>query len=164
MTSLPSETFAWWMGQLKQHGVLHAASLDELPEAASAERYVLGLQQVKSFLVVPLQSGGETLGFCGYSRVRLGGPFEPADEELLREAAGGIGGLLARARSELQAQRFFALETLLAGTARSFVDSDPGNLEGALEKSLKALGSLLPSRTGQPGPDPGRWPAPGALE
>ena len=140
MESLPSETFAWWLEELRQHGSLKAGDLDELPAEASAERYLLGLRQVKSFLAVPLKTGGKTLGFCGYSRVRLAAPFRPRDEELLRAAAGGISGLLARSRGELRAQRLFATEQLLSGTARSFVDSEPGDLDEALGRALEQLG------------------------
>ena len=145
MGDLPSETFAWWNGTLKAHGVLHLTHLDELPPQASAERYLLGLRQVKSVLVVPLQSGGEILGFCGYTRVREAAPFKPADEELLRGVAGGIGGLLARTRGEQQAQRLFALERLLAGTARGFVEGDAQSLEGSLIRTLESLGRFSQS-------------------
>lgn len=66
LQNLPSNTFPWWMKQLNQFESIYLPTLDYLPDEATAEKEILGAQNICSLIVIPLAIRGNLKGFIGF--------------------------------------------------------------------------------------------------
>lgn len=67
---LPVEMFSWWLENLQNNNLIHLPKVSDLPDEAYNERVVLEAQDIKSLLVIPLQSNDSLLGFIGFDVVK----------------------------------------------------------------------------------------------
>ena len=68
--SMSKEQFPWYMGQLIRGNPVVMNRLEDLPPEAENERQLCLLRGMKSFLSVPMVSGGKTLGSCALVSTR----------------------------------------------------------------------------------------------
>lgn len=64
------DDFPWWIKTLKRLETIRIADVEDLGEAASAEKRILKSQNIRSLLAVPLVSGAYLHGFMGFDAVR----------------------------------------------------------------------------------------------
>jgi serine phosphatase RsbU (regulator of sigma subunit)/anti-sigma regulatory factor (Ser/Thr protein kinase) len=89
----PVSVFPWWMEKLNRLEKIHIPSVDDLPPEASAEREILGAQNIKSLLAVPMIERGHLVGFIGFDTVRLPKDWEEEEISLLASVAQNIVNL-----------------------------------------------------------------------
>lgn len=76
-------------------------------EPMDGVRALLDAQDVKSVLAVPLNAGGECLGFVGFDSVRAAQRYSETDERLLRVFAQVLATVMMRLRAERDYQTIF---------------------------------------------------------
>lgn len=67
---LPVEMIPWWNGRILAGKPMILDSLDQLPPEASSEYEILNQQDIKSIMIVPLQSGDRVWGYIGVDLVK----------------------------------------------------------------------------------------------
>lgn len=70
LQDLPVGKFDWAITRIKKGEVLHVPRVSELPYEAQIEREEFVRQNIKSLIVVPLESMKEIVGFIGFDAVR----------------------------------------------------------------------------------------------
>lgn len=109
LKGLPTETFAWWMRQLKEFKPIYIPSVEELPSGACEEKEILQAQDIQSVLVVPLVHQRSLVGFLGLDAVRSRLTWTEEDITMLKI----IGEVIA---NTLEHRRMF--DTLQTSEAR----------------------------------------------
>jgi len=84
LKDLPVDTFPWWMEKLYRGEIIHIEDVSKLPPEAKAEKEILESQDIKSFLVFPLNVEGKLAGFIGFDNVMATGKWTDEDVVLLR--------------------------------------------------------------------------------
>lgn len=70
LQAVPLRTFPWLMEQLAADRAVVVPRVDELPEAAVAERTEFQREGIRSIVLVPIPSGAGLWGFAGFDAVR----------------------------------------------------------------------------------------------
>jgi len=138
--AVPLEALSWLTGVLSRAVVVNAASLDELPAAASAERELLEEGGVRSLLVVPLISREGFQGAVGFDTVVEEKQWRADDIVLLTLVGEILVGILSRRRAEEALRESERRYTLATGAARIGVwdwDIEAGDLY--IDPRLKGL-------------------------
>ncbi len=100
LRDFPCDTFPWWMARLRNDEIIAVPDVAALPAEAGAEREILESHGVQSVLVLPVQIGGDLIGFIGLDNVAYTREWCPEDAELLRMSSEIIGSALERKRVE----------------------------------------------------------------
>jgi len=69
LQNIPCESIPWWMDQLSRREPLVIPSVDELPDAAAAEKEILEAQNIRSLVVLPMTRESRLIGFVGFDAV-----------------------------------------------------------------------------------------------
>ncbi len=110
LQDLPLAAFGWSVDRLERAAVLDVPRVDELPDAAAAEREILQAQDIRSLVLVRMRDGrGQVTGFIGLDAVRHDRTWQAEDADLLEIA----GDIVAAAR-----ERERTLAALQASEAR----------------------------------------------
>jgi PAS domain S-box-containing protein len=99
---LPFKELPWLGAQLRAGTVVAVPDVDELPEAAAAERAEFRREAIRSLLTVPLSYGGAFAGFVGFDNIRQQRHWAEEDVQLLRTAGEIIINSLGRVRAMLR--------------------------------------------------------------
>ncbi len=99
---LPVTQVPWFMTQIEQRQVVYVTQVDSLPETAKAEKTVWFAQETRSLICVPIQIGGELIGFLGFNAVRREQAWAKQDIDLLQTAGEILGGAIERQRVALK--------------------------------------------------------------
>jgi PAS domain S-box-containing protein len=70
LQSIPVTTLPKWMEKLLKSEIIYMPNVSELTPDWIAERQILEMQDIKSLIVVPIEIGGELLGFAGFDSVQ----------------------------------------------------------------------------------------------
>ena len=105
LQELPSDTFPWWIRNLREEKWIVVPRISDLPSEARAEREILEEQQIQSLIVLPLISTGALLGFVGFDSVRRQREWDSDTSSLLLIVGEILANALARARSEEETRR-----------------------------------------------------------
>ena len=84
LKEVPVEQFPWGMEKLKQLETIHISRVADLPAYAEAEKELLQLQSVQSFVIVPMAYCGTLIGFLGFDSVLSEKPWPEQDVALLK--------------------------------------------------------------------------------
>ncbi|MBF8277340.1 MAG: two component system sensor histidine kinase, hybrid [Candidatus Brocadiaceae bacterium] len=84
LKDVPVEQFPWGMEKLKQLETIHIPRVADLPAYAEAEKELLQLQSVQSFVIVPMAYGGTLIGFLGCDSVLSEKQWPEQDVALLK--------------------------------------------------------------------------------
>lgn len=121
LQGLPWEAYGPITEPLERGQPFHVPDVAALPEG-SAARDLLEMQEIRSVLLVPMQTGGELYGFIGFDGVHMTHAFLPGEVYLLQSVADVICSVLTRretdeakraAQQALAEERAF-LETILS--------------------------------------------------
>ncbi len=99
---LPVKQFPWFMARISQRQMVYVPRVSVLPPAAAAERALWASLAIESLLCVPIQSGGELIGFLGFDTVRRVQAWAKQDIDLLQTAGEILGGAIERQRAALK--------------------------------------------------------------
>lgn len=100
--ALPVAQVPWFMDQIGQRQVVYVPHVNTLPKIAKAEKAVWSAQDTQSLVCVPIQGGGELIGFFGFNAVRQEQAWEKQDFDLLQTAGEILGGAIQRQRATLK--------------------------------------------------------------
>lgn len=97
---IPLSALSWSIDQLSQGAPITLADVRELPDGAVGERRILGSQDIRALLAVPLFGPRGLLGFVSADDVR--GPRRWTNDEvgLLEVAAGALSAFLLRRQAD----------------------------------------------------------------
>jgi PAS domain S-box-containing protein len=91
LQNCPVNAFPWWMKKLGKKEIIHIPDISKMPKGAKAEKKILEAQNIKSLLVLPVNSRKELIGFIGFDNIKEAKPWRKEDIILLRSVAKIIG-------------------------------------------------------------------------
>lgn len=100
LKNVPSNMAPWWMGKLNKGEIIQIEDVSKLPQEAKAEKEILGRQDIKSVLVLPIVIGGKLAGFVGFDNVMHTGKWSEDNLMLLGISSEIIGNAIERKRAE----------------------------------------------------------------
>ena len=100
LQNIPCDVFSWWMEKLYNDEIIHITNVSGMPPEAAAEKELLGIQGIKSLIVLPLYVSGKLAGFMGMDNVINTGSWGKDDVSILRIAVNLIGMGIQRKRAE----------------------------------------------------------------
>jgi PAS domain S-box-containing protein len=109
LQDLDCALFPWWMERLRRNEAIVLPDVSHMPPEAAAEQKILEAQGIRSLLVVPLNSGGELVGFVGFDDTRSTRSWREEDIRLLRMSSETISAFVEQKRAE-EALRSHAAE------------------------------------------------------
>lgn len=98
-------SYPWIIEQVRQNDYVYLPDIGRLPPEAEAERREFEAQEIKSMLLLPLESPGRPLGFIGFDGVRRARVWSDEVITLLKVVAETVAGALARYAMEEELQR-----------------------------------------------------------
>ena len=102
LQGLPVAQLPWFMDQISQCQMVYVPRVSALPPAAVAEKALWSTQAIQSLLCMPIQSGGELIGFFGFYAVHREQAWAKQDIDLLQTAGEILGGAIERQRAALK--------------------------------------------------------------
>jgi len=100
----PIPKFAPCMNRLRNDEVINISDVSKMPPQAKAELEILQGQDIKSILILPINTAGELSGLMvlsfGFNNGRSTGGWSDGNIQLLRMASDTIGAALERMRTE----------------------------------------------------------------
>jgi len=117
--SLSKDQLPWYISQLMQGELVVVNRLEDLPAEAEAERRLCRAKGMKSFLSIPMLSGGRTLGSCALVAVNAERVWPQDLVQRMRLIAEVFSGALARKRAEESLRESEARLSLAASSAEA---------------------------------------------
>jgi formate hydrogenlyase transcriptional activator len=117
--SLSKDQLPWYISQLMQGQLVVINRLEDLPAEAEEERRLCLAKSMKSFLSIPMESGGKTLGSCALVAVRAERNWPEDLVQRMRLIAEVFAGALARKRTEESLRESEARLNLAATSAEA---------------------------------------------
>ncbi len=102
LQGLPVAQLPWFMARIGQCQMVYVPRVSALPPAAVAEKALWSTLAIQSLLCMPIQSGGELIGFFGFDAVRRVQAWAKQDIDLLQTAGEILGGAIERQRAALK--------------------------------------------------------------
>ena len=124
--------FARWVEVLGQGGVI-AGAIAGFPES---ERAVLGSQDIRSILVIPLFVSDAWYGFIGFDACDRVREWRPVEVDLLQVAASDIASSIEREQARRREQALAEAAAALTATL---------DFEQVLDRILEQVGRVVPS-------------------
>lgn len=93
--------YAWFSEKLRRREVIYVVSPDELPAEAGAEKRLMAARKVTSVVVIPILTGGRSLGILSFSTTRGSKRWTPEDIALFTITGEMLTGALERKNAEL---------------------------------------------------------------
>jgi len=118
LQGIPVQALPWSQEQLARGATIELGDVRELPDAAVAERRMLGTQDIRAMLAVPLLGPLRPLGYVSVECVRGPRAWSNAEVGLVEVAAGAMAAFLVR----LQAQDALRLSEV---SYRQLVEAAP---------------------------------------
>ena len=100
MKNLLVESFPWWVEKLRDGEMIISPDISALPIEAAKEKEILGAQDVKSLLVLPIHIRRDLAGFIGFDNTRGIGEWRDEDVSLLKTTSEIMGNALSLKRAE----------------------------------------------------------------
>jgi PAS domain S-box-containing protein len=102
LQKLPSETFPWWMHQLRAGETIHVPDVSAMPPEAVTEKQILEMQDIKSLLVLPMLIRNRLIGFIGFDNIRGAHRWSDDDVTLLEVFSVSVANALHRVEAEAE--------------------------------------------------------------
>lgn len=100
LQDLEAAPVPWWMNKLKHGEDILIPAVDKLPPQAHTEKMILQAQDIKSLLVVPINSRRGLLGFLGFDDTEKYRTWRNHDARLLHVISQMIGSEFDRRQAE----------------------------------------------------------------
>lgn len=99
LQDVPCATFPWWIEKMQAGETIHVADVSGMPPEAAAEQELVAGQDIRSFILLPLNVAGEWAGFVGLDNVSETGEWGEDAALILGMTRDIIAGALERQRS-----------------------------------------------------------------
>lgn len=96
--------YSWVSYRIQRGDVVEVTRLDDLPEAAAAEKQEWELESIKSLLLVPIRSGAVVVGYVGFDSVNEEKQWPAQLTMLLKLFGEMVSNLLTRKRAAITLQ------------------------------------------------------------
>ncbi|MFH1722766.1 MAG: GAF domain-containing protein, partial [Candidatus Altiarchaeota archaeon] len=100
LQEIDSNLIPWWMNKLRQNENIVISDVSKLPKEAGEEKRILEAQDIRSLLVVPMNSSYGLLGFIGFDDTKKTRDWLKEDIRLLRLASEIIVAYLEKVKSD----------------------------------------------------------------
>lgn len=114
LQALPYDDYLFFKGFMERQEVYHFPRVADMPPEAGPEKEEYELEKIQSIIIIPLVTGGQTVGFMGFDSVRREKAWDETDIGLLQLA----GDILVSTINRQEAAQ--ALETALAESERLY--------------------------------------------
>jgi len=104
LQDVPTTICPWWMGRLREGGVINLRSLDDLPPEAHGSRAILEPQRIQALLALPMIWNGRLIGFAGFDHVRSHRIWSDLEVGVLRLVVSMFAQAFERARVDERLQ------------------------------------------------------------
>jgi signal transduction histidine kinase len=144
----PIPAFTPWIDRLRNDEVINISDVSKIPLKARAELEILQGQDVKSILILPINTAGElsglmVLGF-GFNNGRPTGEWSDGNIQLLRMASDTIGAALERMRTEKELRNTREAQAYAQGRLE-IVDTILHNIGNAINSVTIGTGTIQES-------------------
>jgi PAS domain S-box-containing protein len=103
--------YPWFYERIRALDPIHIPRIEDLPDAASAERIEFEKEGIKSLVDIPMVTGGKLIGFVGYEMVHTTADWKADTISLLKFTGEIIANTLDRKRKEAELAKTQALLT-----------------------------------------------------
>lgn len=104
VSSVSMEEVPWWTNRIRNRAPIILSTLDDLPDEAFREKRVLGMQDIKSLIAVPLASRDKVWGYAGIDIVNEPRTWTGEDYQWFAALMNIISLCIELQRSEKEAQ------------------------------------------------------------
>ncbi len=132
--NLSLENFPWWIKELKDKKLIHIGNINNLGKEAQIEKEILLSLNVKSSIVIPMESKLGLMGFIGFDTVKDFKRWTDDDIDLLNILANILSDGLIKIKSEKEIE-YMAYYDQLTGLANRTLFTD--RLKQAIELSKR---------------------------
>lgn len=140
LQNLPSEKFPWWMKKLIQGESIFYSDISEMDDKSNYEKAFLKSQEVKSYLLTPINTDEKFFGFIGYFSISETQKWKEEDIFLLKAVSDTLRTFLERKKfSERQREKDERFQRLALASLEGIVIID----KGKIIDSNHIAGSLL---------------------
>ncbi len=146
LQNIPYDAFPWFLGQLRQHGVLQMMDVQHMPPEAVVEQQALQEQDIVSLLCVAIGRGESLRGFMGFDVVTGSKVWSRLDIDILRVVGELISNVLERDKVEQALERELDLNTALSQLSEALLSTL--SLEGMARLVLRKAMQLTQSPIG----------------
>lgn len=119
LQDLPSDTFPWWMKKLESNEDILVPVVSDMKNEARNEQEILEEQNIKSVIVVPVNTGDNLLGFVGFDAVGQRRNWTQNIASLLHIFATAIANSLSRRREKELKEDIEQLKSTLSGVTNA---------------------------------------------
>ncbi|MEA3546406.1 MAG: EAL domain-containing protein [Thermodesulfobacteriota bacterium] len=100
LQGLPADSLPWFMEKLRKGIAFQVADVSMLPPEAEAERAILEAQNIRSCLIMPMNTNEKLTGFIGFDNIRHVLDWQDEDVEILNVAARLISDFFEREQAQ----------------------------------------------------------------
>jgi len=144
----PIPTFTPWIDRLRNDEVINISDVPKTPPRAKAELEILQGQDIRSTLILPINTAGELSGLMllcfGFGNNRSTGEWGDGDIQLLRMASDTIGAALERMRTERELRNTREAQAYAQGRLE-IVDTILHNIGNAINSVTIGTGTIQES-------------------
>ena len=145
LQGLLSEAFPWWMGKLHRFEYIYIPQVTGLPPEASAEKEILGAQDIQSVLVLPMANQGRLISYFGLDWIQRSAELDDNLIPLLQLTGNILFSALNRVHTEKTLWKSEKKYRLLADNTTDFIWAEDMNLNLTYcSPSIKRLTGYTP--------------------
>lgn len=142
LKELALDHFSPWVDKHRNGEVVH------IPDLEGVERKeflcdTLLKEGVRSFIAMPMMSGGECVGFLGFESATQAHTYSREEQQLLSVCAELLLNIRQRSEADIELSRQYAFQELIADIAADFVEVSRRNFDLKIKDTLRRIGAFL---------------------
>ncbi|MFO8010197.1 MAG: PAS domain S-box protein [Dehalococcoidia bacterium] len=141
LKNIDCDTFPWWIEKMKAMEPIEVVDVTSMPPEAAAERELVESQDIKSFVMLPIQLSGQWSGFIGLDNISSEGEWGNDAILALRMTRDIVANGLERQMAERQIRQQNRDLTILNTIA--YTSSQSLRLDGVLNNTLDNIQDIL---------------------
>ena len=125
LQDIPTDSLPWWMSKLENDEIIHIADVSKMPTEAYQEKKSLQDQNIKSLLVLPLNSSNNLIGFMGFDNVTKAEEWKEEELSLLKISTEILGVYFEKKEIDTKLeQAYFGLEKRIHDRTRELAETN----------------------------------------
>lgn len=147
LQNIPVSMMPWWMQKISGRELIIIEDVDIMPPEAIVEKQVLQEQDIKSLIVLPLDTRQKVTGFVGFDAVTARRKWDSDTELLLKNAAITIVSVFLRKEHEISIDKYQNHLESLVKERTAALESSNKELNLSLKKLAKQNHELVKFKT-----------------